>query len=57
MCNDGDIRLNNGGIVELCVGGHYGYLCRETNVLDASSRRALAVITCTDLGYDPAGKD
>ena len=56
-CTDGDIRLVGGstsseGIVEMCLGGHYGYICQGKDSTDDKE----GILTCEQLGYDPAGK-
>ena len=58
-CSDGDVRLVGGnssaeGIVEICVGGHYGYLC-VSGFTSTFNRRRIGTVVCTDLGFDPAG--
>ena len=55
-CTDGDIRLVGGstsseGIVEMCLGRHYGYICQSESSTDYNK----AILTCGHLGYDPAG--
>ena len=56
-CTDGDIRLVGGstsseGIVEMCLGGHYGYICQDKESTDDKE----GILTCEQLGYDPAGE-
>lgn len=55
MCSEGDVRLN-GGIVEVCTSGHYGYICATPNTHGGpNSRAVLGRITCEQLGFDPFG--
>ena len=56
-CTDGDIRLVGGstsseGIVEMCLGGHYGYICQD----EMGTNDKKGILTCEQLGYDPAGE-
>ena len=40
------------GIVEMCLGGHYGYICQSESNTDINK----AMLTCGQLRYDPAGE-
>ena len=40
------------GIVEMCLGGHYGYICQSESNTDIKK----AMLTCGQLRYDPAGE-
>ena len=37
----------------MCLGGHYGYICQDELSTDYSK----AILTCRQLGYDPAGEE
>ena len=59
-CSDGDVRLVGGtnqfeGIVELCVGGRYGYPCTDISSYSIDVRRSIGITVCKDIGLDPAG--
>ena len=43
------------GIVELCVGGRYGYPCTDISSYEIDLRRSIGITVCRDLGLDPAG--
>ena len=36
----------------MCLGGHYGYICQGKDSTDDKE----GILTCEQLGYDPAGK-
>ena len=38
-------------IVEMCLRGHYGYICQDKESTDDKK----GILTCEKLGYDPAG--
>ena len=37
----------------MCLGGHYGYICQGEFSIDNNK----AILTCGQLGYDPAGEE
>ena len=56
-CTDGDIRLVRGSIssekiVEMCLGGHYCYVCQDKENTDDKE----GILTFEQLRYDPAGE-
>ena len=53
-CSEGDVRLND-GILEICVGGHYGYICIESSTFGTTDRIQFGILACRALGFDPAG--
>ena len=40
------------GIVEMCLGGYYGYISQKFISTDYKK----GILTCRQLGYDPAGE-
>ena len=42
--------------MEVCVAGHYGYICNEDILFnDLATRREMGAVVCSELGYDITG--
>ena len=39
----------------MCLGGHYGYICQSELIISTDYKKA--ILTCEQLGYDPAGEE